>query len=246
MPIPVKEIYEDVALDSANTSENGQLGFQMFNRLSKRAELRMLDYLTSDIANQIPPILGNSQKNTDWISFLITPFPAQVINGAITRPADYYGYDSMVLLGNYQGLKNCDDTEENEDEETAVVTGCNTTIQLLGSAQFALRCTSFVEGLKPSFTNPIAKQVGRTFEFMPTDMGSVKLQYVRYPIFAKIVAKPDPIYNDEVIDEDASTNYEYDDSARQLLIYWITQEYGIHTREQALLQANQLEGKTAG
>lgn len=236
--LSVKSIYEDVALDNANTAENGQLSFSMFNRISKRAELKMLDYLTSDINNQAPPMLGSSQKNTDWVSFLITEYAAQVQNGKITRPANYYGYESMELLGNYTLPVDC------EDEETTDSNGCNITIELLGSSQFTMRCTSYIEGLKPSFTKPIAKQVGKDFYFMPIDTGSVKLQYIRYPIFAKIVSTLDTTYNDEVIDEAASTNYEYDNSARSLLIYWITQEYAIHTRERALMEVNQLEKAT--
>lgn len=243
--IEVASVYNDVVFDSANAAENGQLNFEKFNRLSKRAELRMLDYLTSDITSQVLPMLGASQKNTDWLSFLITEYPIQVQNGSITRPENYYGYESMVLLGDYSNSRDCDDTEESDEDDTPVVEGCNTTIELLGAAQFTLRCTSYIEGLKPSFTKPIAKQVGKTFKFMPQDMGSIKLTYTRYPVFAKIVSKPDPIFNDEIIDEDLSTNYEYDDSARQLLIYFITQEYAVGTREQALLQANQLEGKGA-
>lgn len=238
--IKVSEIYDDVALDCVNSYENGELSYSMFNRLSKRAELRMLNYLSGDIENIKPPMPYNNQLLKDILAPFIEKYFAQVLGGIITRPKDYYSFDSMVLLGDYAVQSNCD------DDNTDVVQGCNTTIYVLSSDVFDMRCKTYIEGLSPSFKKPITKQVGRNFEFMPVDIGSVVLQYIRYPKFAKIVVSPNrDVYNNEVIDEALCIDYEYDEFAREMLIFWITQEYGVSSREQALLQANQLEGKSA-
>ncbi len=236
--LSISSVYNDVALDAVNSAENGQLSYKKFNRLSRRAELKMLNYLGGDIENMKPPIPYDNQLLRDILAPMVTPYPVQVVSGKITRPIDYYSFDSMVLLGNYQAEIEC-------EEESEIVEGCNTVIEVLDSSTFDLRCKTFIEGLEPSFNKPIAKMVGREFQFMPVDLGSVRLQYVRYPIFGIIVSKLDTVYNEQVVDEALSTNYEYDEFARDLLVYYIVKEFGVGTRETALLQANELNGKSA-
>lgn len=233
--IPVSEIYDAVTKDEANVDENGQIKFSAYNRMSKKAELRMLEYLTSDVENIKPPMMFTSQKDKDWLSLLITPYPMQVVNGFITRPIDYYAYDSLALLGNYTNDNDCNDEDK--------LAGGNTTIELLNSNQFDERCQTFIEDLKPSFKKPIAKMVGNKFEFMPKDLGSIELSYIRYPKYANIITKVDKEFNEEVIDVDNSLNYEWDDFALELLVYFIVNQFTINTREQALSQANRVVGK---
>lgn len=239
--IPIKEVYEDIVLDNVNASENGSIGMQMYNRLSKRGENKLFDYLTGSIEGVTLPTTYSSQKLKDILAPFIVKMPAQVTNGKITRPENYYTYDSLVLLGNYGVEQECDEDSENEE----IVEGCNTPIEVLDGAQFDARCQSFIEGLQPSFTKPIARLVGNTFEFMPRDIGSVELTYIRYPVYAKIVSKLDTVYNEEVIDEAASTNYEESEFARELLIFFISDAYANHTREQALKTFNAASGKIA-
>lgn len=234
--ISVKSVYEDVALDTVDSATNGNLDFETFNRMSKRGELRLMDFLTGDVENIKPPTPYTTEKLKGWLSPFITPYPAQIKNGKIDKPENYYGFENFYLLGTYNIQSACYEEVDNQE-------GCNTSIELLDGNKFYQRCNTFIEGLKPSFLKPIAKEVGNTFEFLPKDLGSLILEYIRYPKFAKIVSKIDPIYNDEVVDENLSTNYEYDESMRELLIYFITQSFGVKVREQALLQANELQGK---
>jgi len=234
--ISVKSVYEDVALDTVDSATNGNLDFETFNRMSKRAEIRLMDFLSGDVNNIKPPFPYDSSKIKEWLSPFITPYPVQIKNGKITKPDDYYGFENAYLLGTYNTQTSC--FEEVEQEE-----GCNTPIELLDGDKFYQRCNTFIEGLKPSFTKPISKEVGNTFEFLPKDMGSIVVEYIRYPKFGKIVSNIDPVYNDEVIDETLSTDYEYKESMRELLIYFITQSFGVKVREAALLQANELQGK---
>lgn len=239
--IPIKEIHDDVTLDNVNTAENGSIGMQMYNRLSRRGENKFFDFLTGSIDGVTLPTPYSSQKLKDILAPFIVKFTEQVSGGKITRPENYYTYDSLVLLGNYNVEQECD----KEDEDYQITEGCNTPIEVLDSAQFDARCQSFIEGLQPSFTKPIARLVGDTFEFMPLDLGSVELTYIRYPKYAKIVSKIDTVYNEEVIDEALSTNYEESEFARELLIFFISDAYANYTRERALKEFNAVSGKKA-
>lgn len=70
--ISIKELYDDVAKDSANEYENGSLSFDRFNRFSKIAELSLLDWLTGGAAPDNLPTPYLTQKNKDWLSPFIT------------------------------------------------------------------------------------------------------------------------------------------------------------------------------
>lgn len=226
------EIYKDV-LDTINEAENGRLTIDKFNRFSRRAELRFLDWLSGDISSQIPPEPFLSQKNRDWLTPFIVPFPAQVSGGIIQRPADYYKFGHIYKLGSAVSGDCEDDIKE----------GCNTPIELVDNALFDERCNTFIEELKP-VNKPIVKMLGRTLVFGPSDMGSVVLEYTRYPKFGEIVAKQDQVFNDLVPDDSASTPYEWDDSARDALVWFIVNSYYDSTREQAGKQFNIATGKT--
>jgi hypothetical protein len=99
--------------------------------------------------------------------------------------------------------------------------------------------------LKPSFEKPIAKMVGKKIEFNPKDLGSVGLDYIRYPVFAEIKVIADPTYNDEVADPNTSINYEWDENVRELLVWFITDTFSNHISNQAMKQQNAQTGKTA-
>ena len=233
--ISVSSIYKSVVLDDVNAAENGDIGFDQFNRLSIRAEKRLIDYLSGDVENQKPPTPYTSQKDKDWLSPFITPFPTQVKGGYIAKPADYYLFENMYMLSGSDPV-DCD-----TDTEVEI---CNTPIELLDGGQFNKRCETYIKGLAPSFKKPIAKEVGNRFQVLPKDLGSITLEYVRYPVYAKIVSKLDPIYKQEVIDESKSTNYEWGDWAEELLIYFLSDAYSRHTRETALKTFNSAIGKT--
>lgn len=235
--LSISEIYNAVVLDDINGVENGDVNFERFNRMSKRAEMRMLDYISGDIENLKPPIPYDSQKLKDILSLYIKPFPVHVINGKITKPEDYYNWENAYLLGTSNNTTTCD------EEADIPIVGCNTSIELLDGDKYYQRCNTYIEGLQPSFKRPIAKEVGNSFEFLPKDLGSITLEYIYLPIFGKIVSKFDQIYNQEIIDEDLSTNYSWPPFARELLVFWLTQMFSIHTREQALPQNNLIYGK---
>lgn len=232
--IPIKEVYDSVAKDYVNSAENGDLSFDTFNRVSKKMELRVMDYITGDIENLKPPAPYTSQKLKDYLSEFITKYPKNVEGGSILKPADYYVFENMYHVGDYK-KNGCKDDTEAEDKYT--------TIDLLNTAAFNDRTKSNIVGLYPTFENPICKMVGNKFEFMPKDLGGVVLEYIRYPKFAKIVSKEDTEYNQLIIDEEKSTNYEYGDWAQELLVYFISRAFGISTREDSLLQRTSVVGK---
>lgn len=230
------DIYNSLSLDDANKDQNGTISYPRFNRLSRRAEIKLLDWVSGDIEGQKPPEPYTTQKDKDFLSPFITKFPAQVVNGSITKPSDYYGYENMYRLGNKLSA-DCEEEEASSD-------GCNTPIELLDGGQFFERCNTDIEELKPSFKKPIAKIIGKQFDFLPNDLGSVQLEYIRYPIYGEIKTKMDTVYNEEVPDPLTSINYEWDDKAINLLIWFMVDLFCNHNREQALKQFNAITGKT--
>ena len=82
---------------------------------------------------------------------------------------------------------------------------------------------------------PIARIVGENFEYAPIDLGSVELIYTKYPVPAEVKVTVDTVYNNEIPDPINSVDYFWPEFARNLLIYFITQQYPVGTREKALV-----------
>jgi hypothetical protein len=235
--LDVLSIYQDSARDNVNKDENGDFGYELFNRISRRAELRLIDWLTGDVAGVAPPTPYLTQKNKDWVAFLIKKHNAQFVGGEIDKPSDYYQWDNFYRIGG-KVVSDCEEPEEFPEDNPDIP------IEILDGQQYNVRRKTFIDELKPSYTKPVSKLVGKKFEATPKDLGSVTLEYIRYPVFGKIVTKFDPVYNDDIADPAASTDYEWDEYARELLIWFITDTFTIHNREQALKQANLQTGKT--
>lgn len=224
--IDVVSIYQD-SIDRVAENENAHLSFAKFNRFSKLAELKTIDWLTGN-GNTIPA--PPFQKNKDWLSTFIKKFPAQVTNGTISKPDDYYGYENFYRIGS-KVEADCDEDEVSQS--------CNTPIEILDGQQFYVRCNTYIEGEKPSFKKPIAKIIGNTFEVLPNDLGSVTLEYIRNPVFAQIKTMQDNVYNEEVPNPATSINYEWPEAIREIILWFVVQSFSINTREAALNQMNQ-------
>lgn len=227
-------LYNDF-LDRTATEQNGSVTIEKYNRFSKLGELRLLDYLTGDVEGVKPPEPYNVQKLRDWVSKFITPDMKQVANGTSPKPADYYRFESLSVIGSYLD-EVCGKVE--------LVSKGDTPIDLLDSQQFDMRCQTKIKDLKPSGKKPIAKMVGGDFHYMPKDLGSVKLEYVRYPVYGEIKITIDTVFNDEIPDPINSINYEWPEYARNILLYFIVQQYPVSTRERALVEQNELLGKS--
>lgn len=251
--ILASSIYNDV-IHQISKEENGDLSYSDFNRLSKRAELRLLYLITGDIKGGIPPEPYLTQKNKDWLAPLITKYSNSLdANAQITRPADYYGYENMYSLSSIelegQADTGCDedgdDTKCDDDnsEEEAQASVNKVPIELLDGQQFYYRAKSYISGLRPSKSKPIAKEIGRNFEFLPTNLAGVTLEYVRYPVFAEIKTSTDIIYNDLIVNEGTTINYEWDESVRETLVYIIVDLFANRVREQSLKQFNEFSQK---
>lgn len=236
MSINVNDIFEDV-LDRVNQPENGLLTTGRYNRFSWIAQLNLIDWLSGDVSNQIPPEPYLSQKNKDWLSPFIVPYPVQVINGIVTKPSDYYRFENAYLLGQFNDVTNCSDPIVN----TGV--SLNTSIEILDGDKFTERGETYIVGLQPSFKRPISKIVGNNFVFNPTDLGSITIEYIRYPQKSKLAMKPDTQFNDEVYDPANSVDFEWGEYARSLLVWYIADLFFDFTREQAGKQFNTATGK---
>lgn len=230
-------IYEDAARDQASKDENGYMSYEMFNRMIQRASNRLLDYITGDSDNQKLPISYSTQKAKDFISFLITKFPSSIANGIIQKPADYYSYENLYILSLSQ--TGCEVDTTNCDEDSPVAEINKTPVEILDGQQFYVRNQTYIKGLKPSAKKPIAKMLGNTIEFLPQELGSCTLEYIRYPIAGKIVSTVDPVYYEIVASSSLSINSEWPEWARELLIYFVTQSFATHISENNLFSMNQ-------
>jgi hypothetical protein len=235
--IPVYSLYKDV-VNRINLSENGNLSLRRFNEVSWLAQLSLLDWLSGDISAAQPPEPYLSQKNKDWLSTFITTYKAQVKDGVIAKPKDYYLFQDIVYL--------TADKEEDrgciEDEE-GVLQVQRRSVDLLDSGAFTQRSNTFIKSLKPQ-VKPICKMVGSGIVFNPPDIGSVELDYVRLPKRAEIKIVMDNVYNTEVADEANSINFEWSEFARGILVWFIVDECFNSTREQAGKTFNKMTAKT--
>lgn len=228
------DVFES-ASDKINPSENGDFSFSRFNRYSWLAQLRLIDWLSGDVSGVQPPEPYLTQKNKDWLSFLIVPYSVQVVNGFVDKPKDYYQLDNGYLLGDYN---------DSDCEDEITKTGKNTPITFLNGDKFYQRMDTDIEGLEPSFKQPIAKFVGDKIELRPIDLGSITIEYIRYPVRAVLGVKMDTVYNVEVYDKDTSVDFEWPPFAQEILAWFIAQAFSEFTREQALFQHNEAIGKT--
>lgn len=228
--IPVEKIYLDV-LDAIDKDQNGEMDFELFNRMSRRAELRLLDYLTGNVTGQVLPIAYSSQKSKDLLSDFITPFKTSLdSDGRFSKPDDYYYYDNMFSLT----IENvgCDvdvdcDTDINVDEVK------NNVITLLNGDRFNKRKNTYIQTLKPTPEKAIAKEVGTGFEIYPASIPGVYLEYIAFPEYAEIVGAIDTTYNTPIVNTVTSTNYKWNEGATEMLVYFISDSFFNRTSFQA-------------
>lgn len=224
-------------LDKINEDSNGQMTVARFNRWLWLVQLKCMDWLSGDVANIQPPTPYSAQKDRDWLSIFITKFPVQVANGVVIKPSDYYLWDNAFLLGNYMANAECDDEDE-------ISTECNIPIQLLSGDEYYYRCTTNIEGLQPSFTKPICKEAGEGFEFLPKDLGSITIEYIRYPTRAFLGTKLDTVYNEYVYDPATSVDLEWSPFAEDVISWFIADMFFNYVSNQAGKTFNTLTGKT--
>lgn len=225
-------IYNDFNFEI--NKDGGYVSGPEFNGISKRAELKFLDWISGKLSGEVPQPY-TTQKVRDWLSPLTIGVPLQVTMGKVTKPGDYYGYENSFLLGDYYKTPDCDNDDTDDD---VVVSDCNIPIELLSNSAFYNRCNTYIRGLQPSFTKPICKMIGNEIEFAPKDLGSIKLEYVRYPVYGELKMKLDPVYNVEVPDPAISINYEWNDYAREYFIFFLVDVFANSTSQNTLKAMN--------
>lgn len=224
--ISVISLYQDTARDDSNEAENGSFSYGYFNRNLKRAQINLLKFLTGDLVpTKDFPMPFETQKNKDYLKDFITPFKA---NNWFELPKDFFAWDNLSKIGQ-KVSSDCNDKKVN----------CNTQIEILDGQKFYNRCNSYIDKLNPNRGGkPIAKIVANRVEFMPIDIGSVLLEYIRYPKEAFIKTKLDPEFNEEVPDEATSQNLEWGEWAREPLIWFMVNKFGTHTSNKTLKENN--------
>lgn len=231
--INVVQFYEDCR-DAINTDENGNLSYRRFNRFLWVAQLMAIDILTGKLSGGSIPSNYFTQKSKDLLANFVVIKNENITNGQMAKPDDYYTYDTFELFGSKNDNIDC----ENEE-----ITGANTPIQILDSAQFSLRGNTYIDEMKPTISTPIAKLEGKTFSFLPKALGGVKLVYIKFPVKAEIKIIINPQTNNEEPDLVNSVNLEWDESTRNLLLYCLVDSFSMWNREQQLFQQNQIKGK---
>lgn len=236
-------LYEDWARDAVNKDENGPASYEMFNRVIVRASTRLLNYITGGTTGMDLPFTYSTEKAKGFISFLITPYKQQVIDGVMEKPADYYSFENLKAMSlkddNCGPDKGCDDDTNGENQIVY------SPIELLDGQQFDIRASTNIELLKPK-NKPIAKEVGKNFEFLPLDIANVKLEYIRYPIAGQIKWIEDTVFNDLIADPATSIDTEWPEWAREMLIYFMTDAFANKTNQESLKKNNILTGQIPG
>lgn len=218
--INVISLYQDTVRDDVNETENGYFAYEQFNRNLRRAEMNLQKFLTGDlVASNDYPVPYNVQKIKDYLSPFIV---RETFNNNFDLPADYYTWENLYKIGSFKSAA-CDDPDE-----IITVDGCNTPIPILDGHVYYNRCNSDIEGLKPEEGSPIAKIVKKRVEIMPAGIGSVALEYIRYPKFGEIKWVDDPIFNQPVADPLTSINLEWGEEAREPLIWFMVNKFATH------------------
>lgn len=233
--IPFSSIFQDV---QDQMLAQGDIPISLFNRTSKISELRFIDWITGNITGNQPPEPYTTQKVKDYAAVFIKKFETHIQGNTIDRPADYYGYENMYTLATYTQPEDCED-----DEQTTPTEIVKTPITLLDGGQFTERSRTYIDELKPTFKAPIAKMVGKQIEFLPVDLGSMCLEYYRNPVFAQGVVTLDTTFNQEVVDDNASTPYEWDEKARPILVWFIVDLLSNRNSNRAKKEFNSATGK---
>ncbi len=239
----VISLYEDFARDSVNKDENSPIAYTDFNRLLNRASNRLLNFLTGGTTGMDIPFSYSTEKAKGFIAYLITPVKAQVIDGVMPKPTDYYSFEnlqSMSLKDNGCEPNTECDNDSNDENEILYKP-----IELLDGQQFSQRAETSIELLKPK-NKFIAKEVGKNFEFLPTTIANVKLEYVRYPIPGTVNSVYDATYNDQIADPNTSVNSEWPEWSRELLIFFMTDSFSNKTSQASLKQNNILTAQLPG
>jgi hypothetical protein len=241
MSITISSVFDDVR--RAVAKENGYCSISDFNAWSRLAENRIIDFITGRIDGISLPQMYTSQKDKDIVSPFIEKYKSGLDSeGQITKPANYYTYDNMYALSlkelecDEDDIDSACDDDKKQDADTSNIE--KTVIELLDGHAFYIRAKSRIKGLAPSMKKPIAKERGNYFEFLPNEIGGVTLEYIRYPIYGVAVGMMDNVYNEEVIDPNASTDYEWNENARNMLVDIIVDFFADSVRESALKNMN--------
>lgn len=236
-------LYEDAARDAANKDENSTFDYGMFNRMMRRASNRTLSYITGDTMGITLPFAYPTEKAKGFISYLITPYKQQVTDGLMAKPSDFYMFENMYEM--YLKETGCEDAKDCDDESNGVNEVLYRIIEVLDGQQFNVRSTTNIELLKPK-NKPIAKEVGNDFEFLPKDIANVRLDYIRYPIVGEVVSVYDATYNDQIASPTLSTDTEWPEWARELIIYFLVNSFADHTSQKSLKEDNVITGQLKG
>lgn len=220
-------------------TQNGEFSGDDFNLQSELGELKLLGWVTGKPDHSPGPTPFDSQKLSDWISPLVKTDKQNVVKGRISKPVDYYTYDNMFSL--FLPNISCEKDDENGNDEEDVQ---RIPVELMQRQKFLRRANTSIKSLRPSLLKPIAKEIGKEFEFLPRDLGSIELEYIAYPEkYGRIEFTIDQQFMEEVPDPVLSQDYVWGEWAMEILVWFIVDGFANRTRDAALKNSNAATGK---
>jgi len=234
MGVSVDIIYQRCQALSNKSAVGGWLNPTDFNNYANMASLSVVNQLfaqfqrTQKISDVIKPLVKRKQT---WINSS---------TGILQFPSDYLYFLSLRTYKRdkyLEVIKECGETPPTIKDFAGIP---QIPIKLIDSDKLAVLNQS--EKYTPNYEYPYAEETLSGFHIYPLDLGYALFTYLKQPAEVIWAYTTDPIYGLPIYDAANSVDFEYDDTAANMLVMEICKHFGIEIRDAELSQAtSQLE-----
>jgi hypothetical protein len=234
MAVSVDTIYKRCQMIANKSQVGGYLNVEDFNEFANMASL--------SIINQQFQIFQKLQKVTDILSPFVKRKQTWINSstGLLQYPADYMYLINLRTYKQsaYLALKNsCIEGQELTADDYKKIP--QIPIKLIDSDKLAVLNQS--DKYTPNYEYPYAEETLNGFYIYPLDLGYALLTYLKKPATV-IWNYTTDIYGLPVFTSTGSVDFDYDDTASNMLVMEICKHFGIEIRDADLVQAtSQLE-----
>ena len=231
--VSVDTIYKRVQALSNKSAVGGWLDPAQFNEYANMASL--------SIINQQFQVFQKVQKITDVLSPFIKRKQTWInsLTGLLQYPSDYLYY---ITLRTYRRdkylevIKECGDVAPTVKDFAKVP---QIPIKLIDSDKLATLNQS--DKYTPNYDYPYAEETLDGFYIYPLDLGYALFTYIKQPVTV-VWAYTTDIYGLPVYDATNSVDFEFDETASNMLVMEVCKHFGIEIRDAELAQgSSQLE-----
>lgn len=233
MAVSVDTIYKRVQALSAKSSVGGWLDPAQYNEYANMASL--------SIINQQFQIFQKLQKVTDVLSPFIKRKQTWInsSNGLLQFPSDYLFFINLRTYRRDKYLEVIKECGETPPTITDFAKVPQIPIKLIDSDKLATLNQS--DKYTPNYQYPYAEETSSGFFVYPLDLGYALFTYIKQPVTVNWAFTYDA-FSLPVYDAANSVDFEYDDTASNMLVMEICKHFGIEIRDADLVQASsQLE-----